>query len=250
MFFSIFNKSKEAAKLFYKTDIHCHIMPGVDHGAGTIEDSFALLDAERRWGIERIIFTSHVTETTFENTPESLAGGFRVLTGALTDAGRAEEFELAYSAEYRLDSYFLSLLEKGRIVPFPDNHLLIENSFLQEPFGLDELIFKLQTMGYSLILAHPERYPYYFNNFKRYEDLHSRGVEFQCNLLSLAGYHGKEGQKIAERFAKEGMIDYLGSDLHHKRHIEAIDDYLQSKSYRKLLPLLEKTVKNDSLKVI
>lgn len=241
------NRSDESRTLFYKTDIHCHIIPGVDHGAQTPEDSLALLDAEKRWGIERIVLTSHVTENTFENTPESLSSGFRNLLAALKDAGRENEFSLAFSAEYRIDSLFLEQLEKGIITPFPDGHLLIENSFLQEPIGLDNLIFRLQTLGYTLILAHPERYTYYYNNFNRFINLHERGVEFQTNLLSLSGYHGKDVRQMAEKFAKEGLIDYLGSDLHHPRHVEAIDSFISSKSYTKLLPALQQTVKNDTI---
>jgi len=248
MFNFIFKNKKAAPRqLFYKTDIHCHIIPGVDHGAETPEDSACLLDAEKRWGIERIVFTSHVTENTFENTPESLNKGFHNLRDYLEGKGIQSDFTLAYSAEYRIDSYFMSQLEQNKIVAFPDNHLLIENGFLQEPMGLDSLIFDLQTKGYSLILAHPERYPYYHTNYNRYIELHERGMEFQINLLSLAGYHGKDAKNMAERFAKDGLIDFLGSDLHHRKHVEAIDEYLASGSYSKILPYLQTSVKNDSI---
>lgn len=250
MFDFLFKKNNtEPKKLFYHTDIHCHIMPGVDHGAADAEASLALLDAQKRWGIDRIILTSHVTDGTFENNPDTLSEGFRTLQSALAAAGRENDFKLDFSAEYRIDTLFLTQLEKNLIRPFPDGHLLIENSFLQEPIGLDSLIFDLQTKGYSLILAHPERYCYYHNNFKRYKDLHDRGVQFQTNLLSLAGYHSKEVKKIAEKLAKEGLVDFLGSDLHHDRHVQAIDAYLGSRQYAKLEPVLQETVKNDSIRI-
>lgn len=237
----------EPKKLFYHTDIHCHINPGVDHGAEDPEKSFELLDAEKRWGIDRIVLTSHVTDDTFENTPETLKAGFDTLTSSLRDAGRENDFSLAYSAEYRIDSFFLNQLENNMIKPFPDGHLLIENSYLLEPIGLDTLLFKLQTKGYSLILAHPERYPYYHPNFKRYTELHERGIQFQANLLSFSGYHGKDAKIIAEKLAKEGMVDYLGSDLHHSQHVASIDGLLASKYWTKIEPLLKETVKNDSI---
>lgn len=248
MLFNFF-KSKNSAesKLFYKTDIHCHIMPGVDHGAQSVDESLELIAAQQRWGIEQIILTSHVTDDTFENNPDTLAEGFRILTEGVKEAGNP--IRLAYSAEYRIDTLFTDQLEKGLIVPMPDNYLLLENAFIQEPIGLDRLLFDLKVKGYKVIMAHPERFPYYYGNLDRYKQLHEAGNRFQINLLSLAGFFGKDTKKIAEWIVKNGMADFLGSDMHHLRHAEAIDKYLRSADYRKLLPWLERTVKNDIFKL-
>ena len=249
MLFNFFKSSASnaAPELFYKTDIHCHIMPGVDHGAATTEDSLQLIESQQGWGIEQIILTSHVTESTFENNPETLADGFERLTKAVAEAGNP--IKLAYSAEYRIDSLFMEQLENNRIVPMPDNYLLVENSFIQEPIGLDRLLFDLKVKGFKTIMAHPERFPYYHESLRRYEVLHDAGNLFQINLLSLAGYFGKETKKVAEWMVKNGMVDFLGSDIHHMRHVNAINKYLKSSDYRKLRPLMEKTVKNDIFKL-
>lgn len=248
MFLNIFkSKASSEAKLFYSTDIHCHIMPGVDHGAQTVEDSLALIEAQQKWGINQIILTSHVTEATFENNPTTLAEGYRRLTDALKES--SAQVKTAYSAEYRLDSLFREQLGKGEIIPMPDNYLLVENPYVQEPLGLDQQLFELRVKGYKVIMAHPERFPYYQDERQRYERLHSQENLFQVNLLSLAGYFGKEAKKTAEWMAKNGMVDFLGSDIHHLHHVEAIDEYLRSADYRKMLPYLEKTVKNDIFKL-
>lgn len=244
MLFNFFkSKGNSESRLFYRTEIHCHIMPGVDHGASTVNDSLELIEAERRWGIDRFILTSHVTEDTFENNPETLAEGFARLKEGVDKVEMP--VRMAYSAEYRLDTLFMEQLRQNRIVPMPGNYLLVENSYIQEPMGLDNLLFDLKVKGYKVIMAHPERFPYYHGNASRYEQLHSAGNLFQVNLLSLAGFFGKDAKKVAEWMAKQGMVDFLGSDVHHMRHVEAIDAYLKSSDYRKLLPYLKKTVKND-----
>ncbi|MDE6266308.1 MAG: hypothetical protein K2M07_03045 [Muribaculaceae bacterium] len=244
MLFNFFtSKSSADPKLFFHTDVHCHIMPGVDHGAEDVDESLELIAALRKWGIEQIILTSHVTETTFENNPETLAAGFETLSNSIRDT--ENPVRLAYSAEYRIDPLFMDQLAKGQIIPMPDNYLLVENSYIQEPLGLDRLLFDLKVKGFKVIMAHPERFPYYQESPKRFEELHTAGNLFQVNLLSLAGYFGKTAKKTAEWLAKNGMVDFLGTDVHHIRHVEAIDNYLRSSDYRKHIPLLEKTVKND-----
>ncbi|MCM1297082.1 MAG: hypothetical protein NC311_16200 [Muribaculaceae bacterium] len=238
-------KQSKPAELFYHTDIHCHIMPGVDHGAGNEEESLALLEAEMRWGITRLVLTSHVTEVTFENNPTTLAEGFRRITDAVKSASLP--VELAYSAEYRIDELFMEQFEKGDIVPMPQKYLLVENSYLQEPWGLDNLLFDIKVKGYRPIMAHPERFLYYHDRVERYDELHRAGNLFQINLLSLAGYHGKAEKKMAEKLVEKGYADFLGSDIHHMEHVESIEAYLKSKDYQRMLPMLRTTVKNDSI---
>ncbi len=246
MFDFLFKKKvSELPELFFHTDIHCHIMPGVDHGSPDEETSLKLIESEQSWGINRIVLTSHVTESTFENNPETLAAGFERLTKAVKEA--ENPIKLAYSAEYRIDSLFTEQYKNHQLVKFPDDYLLVENSFIQEPWGLDNLLFDLKINGFKPIMAHPERFMYYHNNKKRYDALHDAGNFFQVNLLSLAGYHGEGPKKIAEWLIEKGYADFLGTDIHNMTHVNAIDDYLRSKDFRKLMPALEKTVKNDSI---
>ena len=160
-------KTAELPELFFHTDIHCHIMPGVDHGSPDVETSLKLIESEQSWGINRIVLTSHVTESTFENTPETLAAGFERLTAAVKEAGN--DIKLAYSAEYRIDSLFSEQYADGKLIKMPGDFLLVENSFIQEPWGLDNLLFDLKINGYKTIMAHPERFPYYYEDKKRYD---------------------------------------------------------------------------------
>jgi tyrosine-protein phosphatase YwqE len=186
-----------------------------------------------------------VTAVTFENTRESLMDAFFKLKDAVTDEGL--DIDLQVSAEYRMDEYFDKEYAAGHLMPMPGNHILLENSFQQELMNLDELLFDMQVKGYRTILAHPERYAYYSRRRKRYEQLHNAGARFQVNILSFTGYFGEEARDSALWFAHNGMIDYLGSDMHNIKHAHIIMDYINSKEWRKLGPEIAQTVKNDMI---
>ena len=245
MFGKLFRRNKEQVKLFYHTDIHSHILPGVDHGSQSIEQSLEMLQEEINMGISHVILTSHVTAVTFENTRERLMDAFLKFQDAVTDAGL--DVTLSLSAEYRMDEFFDKQYAADQLIPMPGNHILLENSFQQELMNLDELLFDMQVKGYKTILAHPERYTYYSRRRKRYEQLHNAGARFLFNILSFTGYFGEEARDSALWFAKTGMIDYLGSDMHNIKHAHIIMDYLNSKEWRHLSREIEPTIKNDMI---
>lgn len=230
--FSIFSPKKATAKLPFHTDIHCHIVPGVDDGSPELTKSLELAARMADWGIERIFLSPHVTQDTFENTPETLAQPFASLQQGMNEAGMS--MKLAMHAEYRIDEFFLQQIELGNLRPMPGNYLLVENSFAQEPWGLDKLLFDLKLKGYVPIMAHPERYLYYsMGNRERYRQLHETGLLFQINLLSLAGAYGKQEKQTAEWMLENGMVDFIGSDLHRYGHADCIDAYLRSRDFTK-----------------
>lgn len=244
--FNFLRKNKKPVELFYRTDVHCHILPGVDHGSQSVEQSLQMLEAEMEMGINRVICTSHVTSETFENTPETLTNAYNILCDAVKEAGM--DIELHASAEYRIDEYWEKQWEAGTILPMPGNFLLMENSFQQELLLLDELMFDLMVKGYKPILAHPERYGYYSRRRQRYEKLHRAGVKFQVNLLSLAGYFGTVARENAMWLVKHEMVDMLGTDMHNLEHAHVIQEYLRSKDWRKLSKVLEPEIMNDWVK--
>ena len=234
--FDFLKKKKEPAQLCISTDIHCHLVPGVDDGA---KDAFVAADIIERMqalGIKRIIASPHVAQDTFENTPEGLDTALAELKAELISRGM--DIDISRSAEYRLDDFSLSQIDGGEASLLPNSHILVENSFMQEPWGLEQILFNLQLKGLKPILAHPERYFYYHKNLKRYDEIHGAGAYFQINLLSLSGYYGKEEKTIAEYLVGKGYADFLGSDIHHHNHVDSIERYLQTKGYRKMLSKL------------
>jgi tyrosine-protein phosphatase YwqE len=100
---------------------------------------------------------------------------------------------------------------------------------------LKNLVFNLQVDGYKVILAHPERYTYWFNDFSKFEDLKDRGVYFQLNLVSLAGHYPEPVKKFAEKLIEKGMIDFVGSDMHNLNYLNSLVKSLKEKSLVRLL---------------
>lgn len=243
-FFS--KKSQDDKRLFFTTDIHSHVVPGIDDGSPTVERSVELVDRMRRWGIEKFIVTPHVTQDTFENTPEIISEAYGELREGLRQAGI--EVDMDYSAEYRIDEMFVEQLEAGIVRRLHGSYLLVENSYIQEPYNLDQILFQISMKGFRPILAHPERYIYYYDKRDRYDELHRNGILFQVNLLSLAGFYGKEPKKIAEMLIDKDYVDFLGTDLHRRTHADVIEQYIGSKDYRRHREKLEGRILNDSLR--
>lgn len=162
--FNFLKKKNNTPKLPYTTEVHCHVLPGIDDGSPDVEHSLALIHQMKEWGLERIIATPHVTEASFENTPQTIGSAYSRLCQEtnLDELG----IKLCYSAEYRMDDNFLGILQREEIIPMPGNHILIENSFLQPFWNIKSLVFDLQIKGLSPILAHPERYAYYYDDKK------------------------------------------------------------------------------------
>jgi len=242
--FDFFKRTREPQPLFYHTDVHCHIVPGIDDGSPDAATSVELVGRMSQWGITRIVASPHVTYGTFPNTRETIGAAMQELKSLA--AGRPGLPTVEHWAEYRIDDLLLKHLEEGREMTH-GGFILIENSFIQEPWNLDNLVFELQVRGLRPVLAHPERYQYYYNNKKRYRALHDAGLLFQCNLLSLAGAYGGAEKSVAEHLIGEGMVDFLGSDLHRASHADAIDRYLGSKSYVRHRAALDGHLLNDSL---
>lgn len=242
--FNFFRK-KELIKLPYHTDVHNHLLPGVDHGATDINNAIELIKAEMDLGISRFILTPHVTKSTFENTPDTINSAFNVFKEAIDKSGL--DIKLEVSAEYRLDEFTLEQFGQNRYIPMFQNHLLLENAFQQERLDLDEIIFDIQIKGFTPIMAHPERFHYYAIKKDRYKQLHNAGTLFQINLLSFAGYFGKTARSNAEWLLENDFIDFLGSDMHNKQHADIIKDYIQTKDFRKIAKKLEGRLLNDKL---
>lgn len=237
---------KQPAQLPVHTDIHCHIVPGVDDGSPDARTSVELVARMKSWGYDRIFASPHVADTTFENTPDILDPALDELREALNHAGI--DVEVHRHAEYRIDDYFASQLERGLVTALPDNYILIENSFIQEPWNLEQLVFDLKLKGYNPILAHPERYSYYsIHNRDRYKALHDAGLMFQINLLSLADYYGGKERETAEWLIGNNLVDFLGSDLHHHRHADSIEAYLRTSRAAKQFEALAPRLLNDRL---
>ncbi len=245
MLFDFFHKPSAIQKLPVSTDIHCHLVPGVDDGSPTAGKSVTLLSHMHDWGIERVFVSPHSTQDKFENTPESLAGPFSSLKEAVADSGLPIGLHL--HMEYRLDNFFIEQFERDNLISLPGKYLLIENAFSNEPWGMEHLLYNIRNQGYTPIIAHPERYQYYSQIHRnRYDELHEFGTYFQINLLSLSGYYGKLERETALLLLQKGYVQFIGTDIHRQAHVDSIERYLKSRQYNRDLRLLN-NIQNDML---
>jgi len=216
---SIFKKNTYLVDLIGGiTDFHNHILPGIDDGAKTVEESIGLIKAFNNIGIYNFVATPHIIGEYYPNTPETISNAFNQLNADLPDP-----VKLNYAAEYMMDLHFIDIIENNELLPISRNKVLVEMSYFQSPINLNEILFKLQNNSFSPILAHPERYTYWHSkDLEKYDNIKSRGCELQINMLSLSGHYGKSIQKAAFQLLENNMIDFIASDVHKLDHIEKI----------------------------
>ena len=226
-----------------KTDIHSHLIPGIDDGSKSIEESLAMLKRFSDLGYQKVITTPHIMSDFYKNTPAIINSGLKSVREALSKTDIRIQIEAA--AEYYLDDHLKTLVDKKELLTFGDNYLLFELSFSNEPPGIKEVIFQLVTEGYQPILAHVERYPFFFNEWEKIEDLKRRGCLMQLNINSLSGHYGPQVKKMAEQVIDKGWIDFVGSDCHHMGHLNMLDELRTNPHVHKLVNsehLLNKTL--------
>ena len=198
--------------------MHSHLVPGVDDGADVVETSLVMIKGLIGLGYKKIITTPHIRPDYFPNTPDIILAGFKQLKKAVADEGLKIELECA--AEYFVDYDFKESIDKGGLLTFNGNHLLIEISTFSPPPNLFETIFQMRIKGYQPIIAHPERYTYYqVSDFTKLKDF---GCMLQVNTMSLTGHYGKPVKDLAYKLLKADIVDFLGTDMHHPGHLEVL----------------------------
>ena len=204
-----------------KTDIHSHLIPGIDDGAKTMKESIAILEAFEYLGYERVITTPHMMQDRYDNNHKKILDGLFEVRRELEKCSC--KIKLDAAAEYYIDDQFEKLLYERDILTFSDNYILFEMSCINKPLNLFDLILEMQIAGYKPILAHPERYVFMNNDRDLYYELKDSGVLFQVDMLSLTNYPSFETQRYALWLCNNGMIDFLGSDVHKIAHLDMIE---------------------------
>lgn len=218
-------------------DIHCHVLPGIDDGAANPEEALFLMESLRKLGFAHCIATPHIMGSTWENNPQTIAQAHQKLMNASQNA-----FSVGYAAEYMIDPNFTKLYQNEELLTLKDRYVLVEISYLNPPVQLFDIFFELQVAGYQPILAHPERYIYFHKKFEQYQKIKNAGVHLQLNLLSTVGYYGPVVAQAAQKLLRAGLIDFVGSDVHHERHLQAFDQKLL---WRDTQPLKEVIARNQ-----
>jgi tyrosine-protein phosphatase YwqE len=247
----IFDLFKKQAKVdpedfslkWLEVDMHSHLIPGIDDGAKTIEESVSLIKRLESYGLRKIITTPHIMSEYYRNSPEIIRKGLKKVRLALEKEGVDVQLEAA--AEYYIDEIFYEKIEAGEeLLTIKDNYVLVETGFINKPQMLLELFFSMEMNGYRPILAHPERYHYLIHDEKLLHDLFDREIYFQINLLSLTGFYSKAVKHFAEMLIDENKVKLMGTDCHNHRYLDMLENLNQSKYYSKIqnLDLLNRTL--------
>lgn len=207
------------------TDCHCHILPGLDDGAGSLDESIALARRQVSWGFRNAVCTSHRVGK-YPNVPEVVIATCKRLQEELDK--RNIPLELTPSMEYRLiPETWPETLEKGWLLPWEGNHILIELPIHKASrignIVPENEIKRLLDMGYQPVLAHPERYLYL--DMDRYHSLKDAGTLFQRNVGSLEGLYGEAVSVRCEALLDENLFDIIGTDLHSEHYADFFDSF-------------------------
>lgn len=238
--FSFFKKKSAAS--FLETDIHSHLLPGIDDGVKSAEDSIHIIRELEGIGIKRIVTTPHIMADYYPNTPEIIRGKLDLMRSKIKEEGL--EVELHAAAEYYLDESFLDGLEERELLTFGDNFILVETAFLNRPLIMEEAFFRLSARGLKPILAHPERYVYLQDDYSIIDELVNANVLLQINVNALVGYYSRGAQKLAEHLINQKLVSFLGSDIHNNRHLAAYKKAITTKYFQQCRQL---PIHNNSL---
>lgn len=223
-------------------DIHSHIIYGLDDGATNLKDTMFLINKLKSFGYEQFIATPHTTPLVWENSKEDILAQYDKV---LLETGKSTT-HLRVASEYLMDDSFFKRLENERLLTLKDNFVLVEMSYINPPIQLYEIIMQLLSDGYVPILAHPERYNFYKNDYDSFKRLKQAGCLFQLNLLSTTGYYGSGIAEVADYLLKQEMYDFVGSDVHHTKHIIGFSSEVVIKNINALETVIQK---NDFFKV-
>lgn len=199
-------------------DIHSHILPNIDDGARSIEETFNLIKEAQKAGFEAIVSTSHYMENYYEtDVPER-----EVWVKAICENLQTKNIEtnLYLGNEIYFSDNIIELLEQRKASTINDtSYVLFELPLNAEPMNLYDVVYEMLQYKLVPILAHPERYSYVQKDPDLIYDLIEKGVLMQANYGSIIGQYGEKAQIIVRKFFENNMVHFLGSDVHRPNTI-------------------------------
>lgn len=207
-------------------DIHTHILYGVDDGAKNLVEALDLLEEAEKVGFTKIIFTSHYMEDYY-----NVAKISREKILAEIDNTKTSNIDLYLGNEILLNDNIMENLNNKKIVTLNNSrYVLIELPFNTKPINLMDVVFFMTSNNLVPILAHPERYIYFYKNLEIYEELVRNGVLLQVNFGSFDEQYGRRAKIIAEALLKSNLVHFIATDVHREglySKIPEIVNYLE-----------------------
>jgi protein-tyrosine phosphatase len=199
-------------------DIHNHLLYGIDDGSKSLEDSLDILKDMEKQGFTDIILTPHyIKDSKYSNPRDNNIERLNYLKEKLNENNI--HINLFLGNEIFIEDNIIELLDSNQISSLNNtNYLLIELPMSGEYPGYQEVFKHLITSGYRVVLAHPERYISFQEDFDKIYELEDIGVYFQGNIDSLVGKYGPTSEKMIIRLLKENKLVFLATDIHQKKH--------------------------------
>lgn len=235
---NLFSKKNQRIPLdlsVLKTDMHSHLIPGIDDGCKTIDDTIAILYKFKELGYKKIITTPHIMSDFYRNNSEIILSGLEKVREEIKRINLDIEIEAA--AEYYFDETLFEKLKNNDFLTFSGKHVLIEFSFSAAPQEHEKLFYDMRIKGYTPVIAHFERYMFYHGSVEQAKDWREKGLLIQMNINSLFGHYGPEVKKQAENLVDSGQIDLIATDCHRIEHLLILEQNLSSNYLRKALNL-------------
>lgn len=241
--FNFFAKRKQKLVVPWAVDIHAHLLPGLDDGVKSIEESIYILKILQSLGYRKVITTPHVMSDHYPNSKIDILTKLKTVQEAIRENNLKIVVEAA--AEYYLDEVFIQKIDSSEeLMTFGDNYVLFETSFFNKPAFLEDAIFKMNAQGYQPILAHPERYSYLIQDFNLLKKLKNMNVLLQMNMLSLAGHYSRDVKNFSKKLLKAKLIDFVGSDCHNALHANELKQML---TRRNINTIVSQNILNKNL---
>jgi protein-tyrosine phosphatase len=218
-----------------KTDMHSHLIPGIDDGSKSMDETIAMLSKFKELGYKKIITTPHVMSDFYKNTPETILDGLEEVKIELKRINLDIEIEAA--AEYYFDETLFHKLDSDEFLTFSGKHVLIEFSFSIMPQEHERLFYDMRIKGYKPVIAHFERYLYFHGSIEQARDWREKGMLIQMNINSLFGHYGPDVKKQAEALVDAGLIDLIATDCHRIEHLNILELNLNSPYLKKVMNL-------------
>lgn len=218
-----------------KIDMHSHLIPGIDDGSKSMDDTIAMLAKFKELGYKKIITTPHIMSDFYKNTPEIILSGLKDIREELNRIGL--EIEVEAAAEYYFDETLFEILAKKEFLTFSENKVLVEFSFATPPSGHETLLFDMLTQNYKPVIAHFERYIYFHGSVEQARYWRENGMLIQLNVNSLCGHYGLAVKKQAEALVDAGLVDLIATDCHRIEHLMILENQLSNPYLRKALDL-------------
>lgn len=199
-------------------DIHSHILPGIDDGFKTMEESVAGAIHAWRDGTKIIIATPHMKEGFYDNDLSRIRLAVEEMRSRLLEEKIG--LELAVGSELYHAAGMVSGIRSGRLATMGETgrYVLLEFPFQQAPVRAEEAIFDLKVAGITPIIAHPERIRYFQEDLDRLERMVRQGALSQLTTSSLTGHFGSRVEALSLEMVRRRMVHFLASDHHDLRY--------------------------------